>query len=70
MTPRDKLHEFMDLKMLKAAFFLKQTEEDYDYANECEEVFLKGERPNLYFELNDFKKDEKLGLVYTNTLQM
>ena len=41
-------------------------DKDYDYEKEVEEIWLQRQRPNTFFEDNDFKKDDKLGLVYTN----
>lgn len=45
-------------------------EDDYDYGQECEEVYYRRKRPNKFFEEIHFKRDPKHALVYTNTEYM
>ncbi len=64
--------QYMEEKMEKAqsgadGWQNSDEEDDYDYGQECSEVFLQRKKPNTYFEELDFKRDPKHGLVYTNT---
>ena len=45
-------------------------DEDYDYGQECEEVFYQRKKQSTYFEDIHFRRDPKHGLVYTNTEYM
>ena len=69
-TAYDQVHEKMDEKIKQREHLISEGDEEYDYGAECEEVYLKRERPNTYLEEIYFKKDVKNGLVYTNEEKM
>ena len=59
------MYRVMELK-IEESMLTEASEEKDQYAQECKEVFLMGKRVNSHFEDHDFRKDAKLGLVYTN----
>jgi hypothetical protein len=44
-----------------------EEEEEYDYGQECEEVYYKRTKQSKYFEEINFRRDQKNALVYTDT---
>jgi hypothetical protein len=66
---------YMEEKMRGAknkeeAWESSEEEEEYDYGQECEEVFCRRARENKFFEEIHFKRDPKHALVYTDTEYM